>query len=89
MQYVPSALFRQQSDKVAVYNWDLGVGVVCSCNGCMFWLYVVLDVVWHVLGDRYRAKEDDNARVRQPNVARRPPLSLVCYQCASLSSTFR
>ena len=51
VQYVPRALFRQQSVKVAVYERDLGRGVVCGCNGHMFWLYAVLDVVWHVLGD--------------------------------------
>ena len=34
-------------------------------------------------------EEDDDGQVRQPNEARRPPPSLVCYRCASLSSTFR
>lgn len=52
MQYVPSALFRQQSDKVGVNERDLGLGVVCSCNGYLILFYTILDVAWHVLGDR-------------------------------------
>ena len=52
MQYVPSALFRQQSDKIAVYEWYLGLAVVCSCNGYISWFGAILDVVWHVLGER-------------------------------------